>query len=120
MSLVLRSFRGTCANMTEVLLGHDLVRSSLESDKVSENSLKNGAPRSEFFLMTGDKMINLNHKISPRYAEVLPQNCFLKIYCKAYVKQDVNVCVVSCSYFVIFGLISCHLKIAKIINWNLQ
>ncbi|KAK6110576.1 hypothetical protein QQG55_40300 [Brugia pahangi] len=37
---------------------------------MSENSLKNGAPRSEFFLMTGDKMISLNHKISPRYAEM--------------------------------------------------
>ncbi|EFO25761.2 hypothetical protein LOAG_02722 [Loa loa] len=56
--------------MTEVLLGHDLVRSPLDSKKVSENSLKNGAPRSEFFLMTGDKMISLNHKISPRYAEM--------------------------------------------------
>lgn len=56
--------------MTEVLFGHDLVRSPLDPEKVSENSLKNGAPRSEFFLMTGDKMINLNHKISPRYAEV--------------------------------------------------
>ncbi|KAL3982265.1 hypothetical protein ACH3XW_46500 [Acanthocheilonema viteae] len=56
--------------MTEVLLGHDLVRSPLDPEKVSENSLKNGAPRSEFFLMTGDKMISLNHKISPRYAEM--------------------------------------------------
>ncbi|KAM3726136.1 PH and SEC7 domain-containing protein [Dirofilaria immitis] len=57
-------------SMTEVLLGHDLVRSPLDPEKVSENSLRNGAPRSEFFLMTGDKIINLNHKISPRYAEV--------------------------------------------------
>ncbi|EJW85264.1 Sec7 domain-containing protein [Wuchereria bancrofti] len=56
--------------MTEVLLGHDLVRSPLDPKKMSENSLKNGAPRSEFFLMTGDKMISLNHKISPRYAEM--------------------------------------------------
>ncbi|MCP9265947.1 PH and SEC7 domain-containing protein 3 [Dirofilaria immitis] len=59
-----------CCSMTEVLLGHDLVRSPLDPEKVSENSLRNGAPRSEFFLMTGDKIINLNHKISPRYAEV--------------------------------------------------
>uniref|UniRef100_A0A8R1XVW0 PH and SEC7 domain-containing protein 3 n=1 Tax=Onchocerca volvulus TaxID=6282 RepID=A0A8R1XVW0_ONCVO len=56
--------------MTEVLLGHDLIRSPLDPEKVSENSLKNGAPRSEFFLMTGDKIISLNHKISPRYAEM--------------------------------------------------
>lgn len=54
-----------------MLLGHDLVRSPLDPEKMSENSLKNGAPRSEFFLMTGDKMINLNYKISPRYAEVI-------------------------------------------------
>ncbi|VDP13127.1 unnamed protein product [Onchocerca flexuosa] len=56
--------------MTEVLLGHDLIRSPLDPEKVSENSLKSGNPRSEFFLMTGDKIINLNHKISPRYAEM--------------------------------------------------
>uniref|UniRef100_A0A915PYP6 Uncharacterized protein n=1 Tax=Setaria digitata TaxID=48799 RepID=A0A915PYP6_9BILA len=56
--------------MTEVLLGHDVVGSPLGSDAGSGNSLKNGAPRSEFFLMTGDKIINLNHKISPRYAEM--------------------------------------------------
>ncbi|VDN01056.1 unnamed protein product [Thelazia callipaeda] len=55
--------------MTEVLLGPDL-GTSLQPDKVPENSLKNGAPRSEFFLMTGDKMIILSHKLSPRYAEM--------------------------------------------------
>lgn len=89
-SFILLLSIGTFVGMAEVLLGHDIGRPSLDPKKMSENSLKNEAPRSEFFLMTGDKMISLNHKISPRYAEVifqcarLPQIFLYEIYYKNY------------------------------------
>lgn len=57
------------AGMTEVLMGRDPSR-EMPSREVSSSSVRSGPPRYEAFLMTGEKMLNLDHKISPRYAEV--------------------------------------------------
>uniref|UniRef100_A0A915C8F8 Uncharacterized protein n=2 Tax=Parascaris univalens TaxID=6257 RepID=A0A915C8F8_PARUN len=56
-------------SMTEVLMGRDPSR-EMPSREVSSSSVRSGPPRYEAFLMTGEKMLSLDHKISPRYAEI--------------------------------------------------
>jgi hypothetical protein len=46
--------------------------------KVSSSSLTR-SPRCEAFLMTGDKMLNLNPKISPCYAKVCAKQSIIKL-----------------------------------------
>ncbi|KHN88081.1 PH and SEC7 domain-containing protein 3 [Toxocara canis] len=55
--------------MTEVLMGRD-PSMEMPAREVSSSSVRSGPPRYEAFLMTGEKMLSLDHKISPRYAEI--------------------------------------------------
>ncbi|VDK58730.1 unnamed protein product [Anisakis simplex] len=57
--------------MTEVMVGGDRsMEITPKNREVSSSSVKSAPPRYEAFLMTGDTMFIVDHKISPRYAEV--------------------------------------------------